>query len=349
MHRAAVVTETANDTRSIPERNRDHSISAVIPAYNAGQFVRDALISVARQTRVPDEVIVVDDCSTDDTAQLVRDFDYPGMRIRLLSTAKNSGSALARNLGIQAASGELIAFLDADDLWLPEHVATVGGLLAAYEEAALAFSLTEAFGDSQWIWPLYIPAHQPVRCFWECLRRTIIPQMNMVVRRSALLAVNGYRPALRQTQDFDLCLRLAYKSKFICTDKVTTRYRRHADSISARNPFAALGGEYISRHLFWTENQGSMDARVRERFDREMRDIWAANILEAWDRNDLPALSFHLSQHSFVPGSSDSYKSWRKRRSLFRLKSAWPSFPAPLRALIQIAGRPLVGRTPTGG
>jgi glycosyltransferase involved in cell wall biosynthesis len=319
------------------------TISAVIPAYNAAQFLRGALVSLFQQTRLPDEVIVVDDCSTDNTAQIVREFQHAGKRITLLSTPKNSGSAIARNLGIQYASGDLIALLDADDLWLPDHLATVAGLLEQFEEPALAFSLTEAFGDNDWSWPLYITAHQPVWCFWECLRRTIVPQMNIVARRSALLAVGGYRPDLRQTQDFDLCLRLSYKYKFICTDRVTTRYRRHPGSITAMNPFKALGGEYISRHLFWKENQVSMDRKTRERLQQEMRDIWLANVRESWDFGDLPALSFHLSQHNLVTGSDHLYKSWTKRRRLYRLKNVWASFPAPLRGLIQTAMRPIVG------
>jgi teichuronic acid biosynthesis glycosyltransferase TuaG len=318
-------------------------ITAVIPAYNAAQFLRNALSSVFEQTRVPDEVIVVDDCSTDNTVEVAREFAETDKRLRVLSTPKNSGSAIARNLAIKAASGDLIALLDADDLWLPHHVETVADLLERHEEAGLAFSLTEAFGDKHWTWPLYIAAHEPVWCFWECLCRTIVPQMNIVARRSALLAIGAYRPDLRQTQDFDLCLRLAYKYKFICTDEVTTRYRRHSNSITARNPFKALGGEYISRHLFWKENHASMDEALRERLEGEMRDIWAMNVRETWDSGDLPALSFHLSQHDFVSGSDDLYKSWTKRRRLFRLKSLWASFPAPLRGLIQLAVRPIVG------
>lgn len=315
----------------------------MIPAYNAGQYLRDAIASAFEQTRVPDEIIVVDDCSTDDTAQIVRDFPDSDQRIRFLCTPKNSGSAVARNLGIQQASGEFIALLDADDLWLPDHVATVAGLLEGCEQAALAFSLTEAFGDKHWTWPLYISAHEPVGCFWECLRRTIVPQMNIIARRSALLSIGGYRPDLRQTQDFDLCLRLSYKYKFICTDRVTTRYRRHQNSITARNPFKALGGEYISRHLFWKENHGAMEAEMRERLEHEIRDIWAASVRETWDCGDLAALSFHLSQHDFVTGSDDLYNSWTKRRRFFHLKTVWASFPAPLKGLIQTAVRPIVG------
>jgi glycosyltransferase involved in cell wall biosynthesis len=319
---------------------KPHLVTAVIPAYNASRYLAQALRSVFEQTRIPDEILVVDDCSTDNTVEIVRSFDDP--RLKLLTTHKNSGSAVARNLGIQAASGDLIALLDADDIWLPNHCATVSGLLEGCDEAALAFSLTEAFGDRQWTWPQYIVANRPVRCFWECLKRTIIPQMNIVARRQALLDIGGYRPDLRQTQDFDLCLRLSYRYPVICTDQVTTRYRRHPDSITARNPFRALGGEYIARHLFWKENYRAMDAATRDRFEQVLCDIWIENVTDAWNRSDLPALSFHLSQHEFVTRSAGPYKAWMKRRRLFRLKKAWASCPAALRSLIQIALRPLV-------
>jgi glycosyltransferase involved in cell wall biosynthesis len=316
------------------------TVSAVIPAYNAASFIGEALGSVFEQTRVPDEIIVVDDCSTDNTVQIVRSF--ADKRVKLLSTPKNSGSAIARNLAIQAATGDLIALLDADDIWLPDHCATVARLLEQCSEAALAFSLTEAFGDNRWNWPLYIDPNQPVWCFWECLRRTIVPQMNIVARRAALLDIGGYRPELRQTQDFDLCLRLSFKYRFICSDQVTTRYRRHTGSITARNPFKALGGEYISRYLFWKENHASMDAATRERFEEALCDVWIEHVREAWDRSDLPALSFHLSQHEFVTGSATLYNAWLKRRRLFRLKQAWASCPAALRNLIYTAARPIL-------
>lgn len=315
-------------------------VTALIPAFNAAQFIGAALESIFEQNRPPHEIIVVDDCSTDNTAEIVRGFT--DRRLNLLTTAKNSGSAIARNLGIQAASGDFIAFLDADDLWLPHHCSTVAGLLEQHTEAALAFSRTSAFGDTHWTWPLYVEPHLPVDCFWQCLRRTIVPQMNVIARRTALLEVGGYRPELRQTQDFDLFLRLAYRHKFVCTDQVTTQYRRHAGSITARNPFKALGGEYISRHLFWQENHASMDEQTRERFEQVLSEIWLGHVREAWDKCDVQALSFHLSQHDLVAGSQPLYASWKKRKRLVGLKKAWESLPTALRSLVYTAVRPLV-------
>ncbi len=93
-------------------------VTVVIPAYNAARYIERAIRSVLAQTYPADEVIVVNDGSTDTTSEKVRQF---GDRIKLIEQA-NAGVSAARNAGIQAASGEWIAFLDADDEWLPNHL-----------------------------------------------------------------------------------------------------------------------------------------------------------------------------------------------------------------------------------
>ena len=93
-------------------------ISAVIPAYNSAAHIQRALDSVLTQTRPADEIIVVDDGSTDGTAEIVRSY---GDKVRLIEQA-NSGASAARNAGILAATGDWIALLDADDEWLPEKL-----------------------------------------------------------------------------------------------------------------------------------------------------------------------------------------------------------------------------------
>ncbi len=103
-------------------------ISAVIPAYNSEAFIRRAIDSVLAQTLPPCEIIVVDDGSTDGTRQAVQPY---GNRIRYIRQ-NNQGASAARNTGIQAASGEWIAFLDADDEWLPDRLALQSRLLEQY-------------------------------------------------------------------------------------------------------------------------------------------------------------------------------------------------------------------------
>ena len=96
------------------------TVSAIITTYNYGRFIEGAIDSVLHQTRPPDEVVVVDDGSTDDTAAIVARYRSRGVRYIY---QQNAGAGSARNRGIQATSGELVAFLDADDRWLPDKIA----------------------------------------------------------------------------------------------------------------------------------------------------------------------------------------------------------------------------------
>jgi glycosyltransferase involved in cell wall biosynthesis len=110
------------------------NVSVVIPLYNKVRHIRRAIESVLAQTRGPLELIVVDDGSTDGSGTVVR--EIIDSRLRLI-TQPNAGECAARNRGIQAASGELIAFLDADDEWLPEFLKTVLALRAKYPDAGM--------------------------------------------------------------------------------------------------------------------------------------------------------------------------------------------------------------------
>ncbi len=115
------------------------SVSVVTPAHNAGREILRALESVARQTFSALEHIVVDDASGDQTCELVKGFaaEYP---VRLIRQTRRRGAAAARNLGIEAAQGRYIAFLDSDDEWLPEKLASQIGFM---RDCNVAFS----YGD----------------------------------------------------------------------------------------------------------------------------------------------------------------------------------------------------------
>ena len=100
------------------EGKKSYTISAVIPAYNAEKYIARTLESVLSQTRPADEIIVVDDGSTDGTCEVVKSF---GEKVRYIHQ-ENAGVSAARNTGIENARCELIAFLDADDEWLAEYL-----------------------------------------------------------------------------------------------------------------------------------------------------------------------------------------------------------------------------------
>jgi len=114
-------------------------VSVVTPAYNAARFIEETMNSVRAQTYENWVMIVVDDQSTDNTVELVKQYEQMDGRIRLVQLEENSGSAIARNTAMDHAQGRYIAFLDSDDRWLPEKLTKQ---LRFMQENDLAFTFT---------------------------------------------------------------------------------------------------------------------------------------------------------------------------------------------------------------
>lgn len=132
--------------------NRMPEVSVIIPLYNKGPYISRALTSVLNQTARGFEVVVVDDGSTDDGAEIVRQMNDP--RIRLVRQ-QNQGVSAARNRGVDEAAAGFVAFLDADDEWLPSHLETLLRLRAKYPEAGMyATGYRICMEDGTWRWPV---------------------------------------------------------------------------------------------------------------------------------------------------------------------------------------------------
>lgn len=121
------------------------SISVVIPAWNAVRYIGDAIDSALSQSAAPDEIIIVDDGSTDDTSECIRKF---GSRVTLIAQS-NAGAAAARNRGIAAAHGQAIALLDADDLMAPRRLELQHAVLAYDPHSAIALGKQLTFRTEQ--------------------------------------------------------------------------------------------------------------------------------------------------------------------------------------------------------
>lgn len=188
--------------------------SAVIAAYNAEQTVTAAVQSALSQTDPDLEVIVVDDGSTDRTAEAVE--RIPDPRVSVLSQT-NQGQAAARNAGTAVASGEYVGFLDSDDLWLPDYLELAGHALErvsnpgfAYTDAFVFDSQTRrvrrqsAMHDQR---PPIPPPRARDEFLLELLSRNFV-YVSTVVPRSVLLDVGGYVESLRRSEDYSLTLRI---------------------------------------------------------------------------------------------------------------------------------------------
>lgn len=220
-------------------------ISVVIPAFNSEAYLGDCLDSVLAQTGdFALDVIVVDDGSADDTAGLA--FTRPGVRV--LRQTVNEGPSRARNAGLAAASGEWVAFLDADDLWPPGSLAARVAVLKRQPGAALVFGDCRQFDDRGPRTQTLFEAGGLGHAAWgageivpDAYRRLLhdnfITTGSVVARRAALATEGGFAEDLRLVEDLDLWLRLARRQPIAWCGEVCLLRRRHADNLS-RDPKA---------------------------------------------------------------------------------------------------------------
>jgi glycosyltransferase involved in cell wall biosynthesis len=219
-------------------------ISIVIPAYDVAAYIAETLESVFAQTFTDFEVIVVNDGSPD-TEELERVLQPYLKRIYYLKQ-ENRGASAARNTGLRAARGELIAFLDADDLWLPRYLEEQLRFMRA-QEWDLVCADANYFGDSDGAGQTYMdslmgtaPPEGPVT-FLELVNadRSLITS-GVLVRRELVLAVGLFDESLRNAQDLDLWLRLARHGARLA-------YQRRA-LLSYRTRSNSLSGDAINSH-----------------------------------------------------------------------------------------------------
>ena len=204
-------------------------ISVVIPAYNAARFLPRCLKSVFAQTLKPYEVIVVDDCSSDDSAALAAELGATVVRRRL-----NGGLSAARNSGIQHASGEWIALLDADDLWAPEKLERQAACIRP--DTVLVYTGHRFFDDSGF--RQEVPAVDPVSA--RKMLRYCNPILNTIlVKRDAALHDGGYREYIRACEDWEMLVRLQRLGRFEAVADPLMDCYLHSDSLSA-NPKTML-------------------------------------------------------------------------------------------------------------
>lgn len=186
-------------------------LSVVIPAFNAATTVRSAVGSALRQTVPVLEVIVVDDGSADATAQVVSAIEDP--RVALITQA-NGGPAAARNAGIAAARGEWVAFLDADDLWLPGYVEAALAALRATPNPGFAYTDAYVFDTGrgqvrvQPAMRAIVPPPPDRESFLTALVRRNFVFTSATVPASVLAAVGGFDESLRLSEEYDLWLRI---------------------------------------------------------------------------------------------------------------------------------------------
>lgn len=253
--------------KKISEEKKKIRISVVIPAYNAEKYIQRCLDSVLAQTHPADEIIVVDDGSTDRTAEKVKLY---GPAVRYLYQ-ENAGASVARNTGIQAARHEWIAFLDADDEWLPRKLELQTELLADNPDlvwCASNFILCSCQQNRQG--PAMNPqkAQELLACknrFTNFFKAKLLG-FNfwtgcLLIKRSAIEEAGMFLPGLLLAQDLDLWYRIAYRHPEIgyISEPLAIYHMDIPGSNTRRYPCAERTCALVQRHLELSARHGRLE------------------------------------------------------------------------------------------
>lgn len=203
------------------------TVSVVIPTYNYGRFIAEAIESALAQTYTIAEIIVVDDGSTDETEDVVRRF---GEKVRYIKQ-QNAGVCAARNIGVESSTGDFIAFLDADDIWLSNKIEKQVAKFAEDMEFGLVHCGMREFdnatgvtirqhleGGEGWVADDLLLWEKPV---------VIGPGGSLLVRRDVINAVGGFDTDINVGEDWDFCYRVARHYKVGFVRETLVDYRNH--------------------------------------------------------------------------------------------------------------------------
>jgi glycosyltransferase involved in cell wall biosynthesis len=222
------------------------TVAIVIPTFNRAMYLRDALRSVFAQTYPVDEIIVVDDGSSDETPSVVAEFT--GV---IFLHQNNRGPSEARNVGIRAAKSAYVLCLDSDDVLVPDGIENSLACLA--ENPGVAFVYGGHRRVDAALRPIDHPYFTPMsgNAYHDLLQNNSVYMLGTVLfDRAKLLEVGGFDPRIRRCEDYDLFLRLARKFPVASDPAVVAHYRIHGDSLSARSDemlIAALAAQDRNR------------------------------------------------------------------------------------------------------
>ena len=217
-------------------------ISVVIPCYNAEPWIGEALRSVAEQTYPPHEIIVVDDGSTDASVQRIQD---SGIDVKLLHR-QHGNAAAARNSGIELATGDWIAFQDADDIWYPEHLERAAALLdgtgdVAFQSHADVVRSGVGLVKRKNRWPITQPTNGlPAERFVELFAGYLdFALPSVLVRRDVLIARGLFDPSLLRRHDMDMWLRVTNGFTWAYDPQAHLAYRNDTAGSVSRSSLAS--------------------------------------------------------------------------------------------------------------
>lgn len=240
-------------------------VSVIIPCYNAAPYLAETIESALKQSYPQLEVIVVDDGSTDSSSQIIESFSHYANFVPLRQP--NSGVSAARNMGIQQARGEFIAFLDADDWMYPDNISRKVDMLIS-TQTDVAYSRVEVCNEK--LKPEYIadgadPANFDNEVFYFTPSPIHSPS-SAVVKRSALDQAGFFDTSLSTSADLDIWIRLSFGHRFARVNEPLVKYRLVPGSMNTNIAVQIRDMEYIFSKYGRYRNLHSKLKRLKKAF-----------------------------------------------------------------------------------
>ena len=217
------------------------SVSIITPTFNSERFIAETIVSVQAQTYQDWEMIIIDDCSTDRTAEIVASFQEKDSRIKYFYNSTNKGSAFSRNLALQKAKGKWIAFLDSDDLWLPEKLEKQ---IEFMTKNNFHFSYTNycEIDENSKETGILITGPKVITnklmkayCWPGCL--TVMYDAEKVgIMQTVDIKIN---------EEYALWIKIAKKLNCYLLDENLAKYRRHNNSLTSQSYFKLIKWHYL--------------------------------------------------------------------------------------------------------
>lgn len=213
------------------QKGKKPQVSVIIPTYNRGWILKEAIESVLAQAYKDFELIVVDDGSTDNTSNILDDYRSG---IKVLSQ-KNKGVSAARNRGISAASGRFIAFLDSDDLWLPKKLSTQVEFFNQRPDALICQTEEIWIRNGLRVNPKKRHKKPSGMIFKPSLELCLVSPSAVMIRRSLFERIGGFDETLPACEDYDLWLRISCRFPIHLIDTpLIVKRGGHDDQLSSR-------------------------------------------------------------------------------------------------------------------
>lgn len=211
-------------------------LSIIMACFNASGFIKESIQSILEQSYTDFELIIIDDCSTDNSLDIVKHFETKDNRISVIALTKNSGPAVARNAGIKIAKGDWVGILDSDDIAQSLRFEKQMKLADSNEELVLIASNSITIDKSGKIlnYNKYPTNHKNLL---HCLRRfkAFPPHSSMLYNKKLFLKTGEFNTKFVPSEDFDLWLRLANSGKIASVNNYLVKIRKYDNNISNAN------------------------------------------------------------------------------------------------------------------